>query len=135
MGFWPASVVTCLFFAFAHRNNPGENWVGMSNIAIIGLFACLALRRTGSLWFPIGWHMAFDWGESFFYSLADSGPVVAGPLFGANVHGRSWLTGGAIGPEASVFNVVVTVAGIALFTILHREVRYRPASSRAQPTL
>ena len=63
MGFWPAAVVTSLFFAFAHRNNPGENWEGMSNIVVIGMFACVALRRTGSLWFPIGWHMAFDWGE------------------------------------------------------------------------
>ena len=65
MGFWPASIVTCFFFAFAHRNNSGENWIGLANIAVIGLFACLTLRRTGSLWFAIGWHMAFDWGESF----------------------------------------------------------------------
>jgi membrane protease YdiL (CAAX protease family) len=131
IGFWPASIVTCLFFAFAHRNNPGENWIGLSNIAIIGVFACVVLRRTGSLWFPIGWHMAFDWGQSFFYSVADSGQLVGGHLFNASVNGKSWLTGGAIGPEASVFNVVVTLAGIALFVVLYPEVRYRQAPRSA----
>jgi CAAX protease family protein len=65
LGFWPAAGVTCLFFGFAHRNKAGETWFGLANIVLIGMFACLALRRTGALWFPIGWHMAFDWGRAF----------------------------------------------------------------------
>jgi membrane protease YdiL (CAAX protease family) len=124
IGFWPAAVVTSLFFAFAHRNNPGENWAGMTNIVIIGMFACLALRRTGSLWFPIGWHMAFDWGESFLYSVANSGQLVGGRLFNASIHGERWLSGGAVGPEGSVFGVMVTLAGIAVFSAAYPDVRY-----------
>lgn len=124
MGYWPAAAVTSLFFAFAHRNNPGENWVGMSNIAVIGMFACLALQRTGSLWFPIGWHMAFDWGESFLYSVANSGQVVGGRLFNASITGKNCLSGGAVGPEASVFNLLVTLAGMAVFVVVCPQVRY-----------
>jgi CAAX protease family protein len=129
MGFWPAAIVTCLFFAFAHRNNSGENWMGLANIALIGVFACLTLRRTGSLWFAIGWHMAFDWGESFFYSVPNSGSLLAGHLLNASFSGNSWLTGGTVGPEASVFNVVTTVIGTALFAFVYPEVRYpRPSN-------
>ena len=133
MGFWPASLITCLFFGFAHRNNPGENWVGLANIVVIGAFACVALRRTGSLWFPIGWHMAFDWGESFFYSVPDSGQRVAGHLFNAWVGGSPWLTGGSVGPEASVFNLVVTLAGVALLLRLYPDARYPQRSIVLEP--
>jgi membrane protease YdiL (CAAX protease family) len=124
MGFWPASIVTCLFFAFAHRNNAGENWIGLANIAVIGVFACLTLRRTGYLWFAVGWHMAFDWGESFFYSVPDSGSLLAGHLLNASCSGSNWLTGGTAGPEGSVFTVITTVIGAALFALVYPEVGY-----------
>jgi uncharacterized protein len=29
------------------------------------IFFCSHLRRTGSLWFAVGFHAAWDWGESF----------------------------------------------------------------------
>jgi hypothetical protein len=96
----------------------------MANIALIGMFACVALRRTGSLWFPIGWHTAFDWGESFFYSVADSGQFVGGHLFNAHINGGGWLSGGTVGPEASIFNIVVTLAGIALLFFVFPDTKY-----------
>jgi membrane protease YdiL (CAAX protease family) len=124
LGFWPAAGVTSLFFAFAHRNNGGETWFGLANIVLIGMFACVALRRTGNLWFSIGWHMAFDWGESFVYSVPNSGAPLAGHLFSASVIGNKWLTGGTVGPEASVFNVLITMMGIALLTRIYPVARY-----------
>jgi membrane protease YdiL (CAAX protease family) len=130
LGFWPAAVVTCALFAWVHHGNPGETWVGLLNIVLIAGFICLALRRTGSLWFPIGWHMAFDWGESFFYSVPDSGTHVVGHLFDATIQGNKWLSGGTVGPEASVFNVLVTVAGLMLFTRLYPVARYPRIGSR-----
>ena len=124
LGFWPAAVLTCALFAWVHHGNPGETWVGLLNIVLIAAFICLALRRTGSLWFPIGWHMAFDWGESFFYSVPDSGTNVVGHLFNSTIQGSKWLSGGSVGPEASVFNVVVTVVGIVLFARFYPQAQY-----------
>lgn len=130
VGFWPAAILTCLLFGFAHRNNPGENQVGLANVVLVGMFACLALRRTGSLWFPIGWHMAFDWGQSFFYSVPDSGFLVAGHLFNASVSGSNWLSGGKVGPEASLFNVLTTLIGIAAFSLSYPQARYPQSGVR-----
>jgi len=134
IGFWPAAAITCILFALAHTGNPDESPVGIIEIVLIASFLCLALRRTGNLWFAIGWHMAFDWGESFFYSTADSGMRVHGHLLNSSMMGSTWLNGGKVGPEASVFDVIVTVAGILLLAKLYPEPKY-PALPAPTPTL
>jgi len=132
LGFWPAALITCLLFAGLHITNPGENLVGVIEIVLIAFFLCLALRRTGNLWFAVGWHMAFDWGESFFYSTPNSGIHATGHMLNASLMGSKWLSGGSVGPEASVFDVVVTIAGILLLARLYPDARY-PTMTRLQP--
>jgi hypothetical protein len=127
LGFWPATAITCILFALAHRGNPGENWVGVVEIVLIAFFLCMALRRTGTLWFAIGWHMAFDWGESFFYSTPNSGIHATGHMLNASLTGSQWLSGGSVGPEASVFDLLVTIAGILLLIKLYPEAKYPAA--------
>jgi hypothetical protein len=124
LGFWPAAAITCTVFAAIHLGNPGENWIGAVEIVLIALFLCLALRRTGNLWFAIGWHMAFDWGESFFYSTPNSGIHATGHMLNASLMGSKWLSGGSVGPEASVFDLVVTIAGILLLAKIYPEAAY-----------
>ena len=75
--------------------------------AFIGFFFCLTLRRTGNLWFAVGFHAAWDWGETFFYSVPDSGMVAPGHLLRSSLHGADWLSGGSVGPEGSVLCFVV----------------------------
>ena len=134
MGFWPAAAITCCLFAGGHIGNPGENWVGVLEIVLIAIFLCLALRRTGNLWFAIGWHMAFDWGESFFYSTPNSGIQATGHMLKASLVGSKWLSGGSVGPEASVFDLVVTIAGILLLSKLYPDAKY-PALEASGATL
>ncbi len=133
MGFWPAAGITCVIFAGLHLGNPGENWMGAVEIVLIALFLCVALRRTGNLWFAIGWHMAFDWGESFFYSTPNSGIHATGHMLKATLMGSKWLSGGSVGPEASVFDLLVTLAGILLLAGIYPEAKY-PAFSAAADT-
>jgi membrane protease YdiL (CAAX protease family) len=107
MGFWPAAALLSCAFGALHLGNFGESWVGALGAAFIGLFFCLTLRRTGALWFAVGMHASWDWGESFLYSVPDSGTVSPGHLLSSSFQGKAWLTGGSVGPEGSVLVFVL----------------------------
>lgn len=103
IGFWPAAIILSALFGAVHLGNPGEGWAGALSAGIIGLFFCLTLHCTGNLWFAVGMHTSFNWGQTFLYSVPTSGIVAPGHLSYAALHGPRWLTGGTVGPEASVF--------------------------------
>jgi membrane protease YdiL (CAAX protease family) len=124
LDFWPAAVVGSLAFGGIHFWNPGENWIGLTGAALIGLFFCLTLRRTGNLWFAVGFHASWDWGESFLYSVPDSGAKAPGHLLSSSFHGSPWLTGGSVGPEGSVFLFLVIALVWVAFDRMYRQAKY-----------
>jgi membrane protease YdiL (CAAX protease family) len=124
MGFWPAAVLLSIAFGASHLKNPGEAWTGALAAGLIGLFFCLTLRRTGSLWFAVGFHAAWDWGESFFYSVPDSGSISPGHLLSSSFHGSRWITGGSVGPEGSLLCFVVIAVVWVGFARMYPEVKY-----------
>jgi uncharacterized protein len=117
VGFWLAASLLSLLFAAVHLENSGEGRVGVAGVFVVGMLWCFTVRRTGSLWFAVGMHAAFDFGETFLYSVPDSGMVLPGHLSDATLHGPAWLTGGTVGPEASVFDFVLL---FIFFYVIHR---------------
>jgi hypothetical protein len=107
VGFWWSAVITSLILAVAHVGNSGEAMVGLIAVFCVGMVACLMLRRTGDLWFPIGFHFSWDYAESFIFGVPNSGSVAVGHLLTTHMHGSKWLTGGSVGPEASILAFVV----------------------------
>lgn len=128
IGFWAAATALSAGFGAVHLVNGGEDRVGALSVFVIAMFFCLTLRRTGNLWFAVGLHAAFDWGESYLYSVPDSGIITPGHLLNTTLHGPAWLTGGTVGPEGSVMAFVVVAAAAGLFIWI-----YPP--SRAQENL
>jgi membrane protease YdiL (CAAX protease family) len=119
IGFWPAATALSAGFGAVHLFNPGEGRVGALSVFVIGMFFCLTLRRTGNLWFAVGLHAAFDWGETFLFSVPDSGLVAPGHLLNSSFHGSVWLTGGTVGPEGSVVAFAVVALTAVIFVIVY----------------
>jgi membrane protease YdiL (CAAX protease family) len=115
IGFWPAATVLSAAFGAAHLGNKGEDVLGALSVFVIAMFFCLTLRRTGNLWFAVGLHASFDWGETFFFSVPNSGMVSFGHLLNSSFHGPAWLTGGTVGPEGSVMMFVVVALAAVIF--------------------
>jgi membrane protease YdiL (CAAX protease family) len=122
--FWPAAILSSLLFGYIHHGNTGENWLGAFNAGAVGFLFCLLLRRTGSLWMAIGFHAAWDWGETYFYGVADSGQVAPGHLLNPSFSGPAWLTGGSVGPEGSWLCLGLIVILWVIFATYFPEVKY-----------
>lgn len=105
--FWRAAVLLSVIFGAAHIPNHGENALGILQVVVTGLLFCFTIRRTGTLWFALGFHAAWDWAETFFYGTPDSGLLGVGRYLNSSVQGPNWLTGGSAGPEGSIIALVV----------------------------
>lgn len=117
MGFWPAAIFLSVVFGAGHLGNTGEDWIGALSAGLIGLFLCFTVRRTGHLWFAVGFHFFWDYAETFLYSVPNSGLLPRQHLLSSSFHGSHWLTGGSVGPEGSL--LVFPLIGL-LFLLFHR---------------
>lgn len=117
VGFWWGALVLSFLFGFGHHSNVGESPVGVFAAGAIGFVFCISLWYTGSLWWAVGFHAAWDWAESYFYGTADSGLVVQGHLFREHPAGAALWSGGTTGPEGSVL-ILPLIAIMALIMVL-----------------
>ncbi|SPE17352.1 putative CAAX amino terminal protease family [Candidatus Sulfotelmatomonas gaucii] len=115
--FWQAAWVTSTLFGVYHTRNSGENWVGILAAAAIGFVFCVSVRVTGSAWWAIGCHAAWDWAETYFYGTSDSGMAAQGHYLSTTPAGNPLWSGGSDGPEGSLLVLGVIVL-LALFLVV-----------------
>ena len=129
IGFWPAAILLSVSFGAAHAGNPGESIFGLVAVVVFALVFSFILRRTGNLWWVVGFHAGWDWGQTFFYGVADSGIPAYHNFLSSSFNGPRWLTGGTVGPEASVFTPIVLVIVAIIASRVYRENLYRVENS------
>ena len=118
VGAWPALLAMALLFAGAHWGNPGMEsatmlWASVDT-ALGALLLGLAYLRTRSLALPIGIHFGWNWGQGALLGFDVSGFDQTGWLVPQLLDKPQWMTGGAFGPEASIFAVLVDAVAVAL---------------------
>jgi membrane protease YdiL (CAAX protease family) len=128
--FWPAAIVLSAVFGFYlhYAQKPNETLVDGLSVSLIALFFCLTVRRTGNLWFAIGWHWTFNFGSLFIFGFPNTGNLGGLPLpsrlLDTTTSGPTWLTGGPMGAEASLIILPVLAVLFAAFHYRFRAVRY-----------
>ena len=113
VGFPIAAILTSLLFGLVHLSSGFDAGVAIVDAVLIGGVLALSIRLTGSLWWAIGFHAAWDWAESYLFGAADSGLRVQGALLQSDPIGSPLLSGGSSGPEGSL----ITFAAILLATL------------------
>ena len=132
LGFWTSAAILSILFGLGHGSNPGESPIGLLSAGLVAMVFCLSLWRTGSLWWAIGFHAAWDWAQSFLYGVADSGTMVQHHLLATHPVGKPILSGGATGPEGSIF--VLAVLALAVLIIIFTLPRTRDVSTPDRTT-
>jgi membrane protease YdiL (CAAX protease family) len=114
---WAAAITSALFVA-PHLYNPGEGLMGWTTVLLVGLVFCLSIWRTGTLWWAIGFHAAWDWAQSFLFGVPNSGLPAKGALLVTHPTGPAWLSGGNTGPEGSALTIPILAltCGVILWT-------------------
>jgi membrane protease YdiL (CAAX protease family) len=127
IGFWPASIVIALIFAADHYFfKAGENIWDVITLVSLSLMLCYSVLRTGTLWFAVGFHIAFDYAQLFIIGTPNGARVPQGALLDASFHGPAWLTGGELGTEASfLMYPIIALAWLYIWW------RFRPAGDPA----
>jgi len=117
--FWQASWATSTAFGYFHTSNNGENAVGIFAAALIGFVFCVSVRVTGSAWWAIGCHAAWDWAETYFYGTPDSGFVAQRHFLTTTPVGNALWSGGTDGPEGSLLVAPVILLLLALLLAVY----------------
>ena len=125
IGFWPASIVIALFFAADHYFfKAGENLWDVITLVSLSLLMCYSVLRSGTLWFAVGFHVAFDYMQLFVIGSPNGNRVPQGRFLDVSFNGPDWLTGGVLGTEASfLMYPLIALAWLYVWW------RYRPVVS------
>ncbi len=99
---WVAILVNGLFFGALHCFNPGVSVLPIVDICICGLSFSLAKWYTGSIWFPMGIHTAWNFTQNLLFGLPNSGIVSEASVFGLDA---------ASARDSMVYNVAFGVEG------------------------
>ena len=128
-GFWPAAIVATIpFVALHYFFKQGENIWDVITLASLSLLLCHTVRLTGTLWFAVGFHIAFDFMQFFVIGTPNGAQVPVGRMLDSSFNGPAWLTGGVLGTEAS-FLMYPAIALLWICVVLRY--RGRPASVSA----
>jgi uncharacterized protein len=133
IGTWAALSLTALLFGLSHLFNEDATLWGAIAVAVAGggiLVSAYAATRT--LWVPIGLHFGWNFAQAGIFGTEVSGNGESKGLLESSTSGPSLISGGAFGPEASVYTVVAGVLVTAVFMMLARR-RGRVVSRRRRP--
>jgi uncharacterized protein len=125
IGFWPAATLLSLVFATLHATNAGESPLGIVQVYVFAIAMCYTLWRTGNLWFAVGFHSAWNWAETFFFGVPNSGHLSDSSFLNGTLSGPVWFAGGSDGPEGSFLALLVLAVLIPIVNQLAPQ-RSRP---------
>lgn len=117
MGFVWASLLTSALFLAGHIPNAGESLIGLASAGVVALVFCYSIWKTGSLWWAVGFHAAWNWAQTYLFGVGNSGSLGSGALMVSHPQGETWLSGGATGPEGSVL-AFAAIAVVALLLLV-----------------
>lgn len=106
---WLGVLVSSVFFAMGHADNPNATVVSTVNIVFAGIVLALPYVLTGRLAVSIGFHATWNYFQSTVYGFPTSGLAATASALRIEQGGPAAWTGGPFGPEAGILGILALV--------------------------
>jgi len=103
-GNWIALPCTLMLFAGVHLLNDNQTLGSVTLLMFSSLILIAPFILTRRLWLSWGFHAGWNFMQAGFFGLPDSGILFDGWIV-SEVTGPEWVTGGAVGLEATYLSV------------------------------
>lgn len=114
--------ITSGLFMMLHLANPGIGWLPLFNLFLAGIILGLSLLFSRNLWFPISFHLFWNWIQGPLLGYKVSGMESLTPLIQIRESGPKWITGGDFGFEGSIVcSVLLLFAIVFLYQFLRKK--------------
>lgn len=114
-------LITSLLFVVLHVSNEHFSVISLISVAAGGLLMGSLYLKTRALFLPTFFHFAWNYVQVLFgVNLSGATELKEGAIFITEIQGAEWLTGGAFGPENSLF--AIAVCGSISFFLLRKTV-------------
>lgn len=111
IGPWAATLLIAAGFGAAHLANPGVSAFGTVNIVLAGVWLSFAFFSPGGMAYAWGLHFGWNAGLALVFDAPVSGVHFQLPAVEYAPGARTWMDGGAFGPEGGMVGTIVILAG------------------------
>lgn len=122
--FWTSAIATSLLYVVLYRGNLGQTDAGLRAIFTLGMLYCWSLWRTGSLWWALGFHAAWDFVQAFVFMQWDGGLPIRDHLFTWVATGPVQFSGGHAGLNGSLLVYPLLLIAFLSTFLLKKDILY-----------
>ncbi|MCK5148668.1 CPBP family intramembrane metalloprotease [bacterium] len=116
-----AVVIISVFFGLLHAGNQNVTVIGVINCALLGMLAGLYYIYKENLWFPIIFHLFWNYFMGIIFGVPISGKTFDYQMLVTEIRGPDWLSGGSFGFEGSVILSVISIGAIVFLYYRYRK--------------
>lgn len=117
---WVIFLAPALLFSLFHIMNPGFTFLSLLNTFLAGILFAYMFIKSGKLWLPSGFHMAWNFFQGDIFGMSVSGNSQTA-IFNTKLGTNEFLTGGDYGPEGGFLVTFVFLLGLLYVIFLYKK--------------
>ena len=116
-----SALVSAVFFAAMHMQNPGMTLLPFVNIMLAGIFFAVYILRADNIWGACAAHSSWNFFQGHIIGSNVSGISTSVSVLVPEINGSSIITGGAFGLEGGLAVSAVMTAAILCMLFIPRK--------------
>ncbi len=110
-----AFIVSAIIFSAMHGMNPNVSPLGLLNIFLVGLLFAYFFIQSGSILFPIGFHISWNFFQGSIYGFPVSGTNEWASVMKTTITENNIFNGGSFGPEGGLVTTFALVLSFLIY--------------------